>query len=84
MNGFRIGQFGSTDYGVDIKVAFEALGRADTDTLVGKTDMQGFTVLIPNSLQALIMRRAISPLLAMSTLWNINDSEKGKGIRAKG
>ena len=79
VNGVGVGDFGGRNQGGDIQVGLGAGGRADAHGLVGERTCRlslsaveyTATVLMPISLQVRIMRRAISPRLAMSIFLNI-------------
>jgi len=78
MDRLGIGDLGCADDAGNVQVTVRALGRADTDALVGKPDVESVsiggrmkaTVLMPISLHARMMRRAISPRLAINIFLN--------------
>jgi hypothetical protein len=73
MDRIDVGDFGRADDPVGPQVAVALAGAADADGFVGQLHVQrlhvGFRingeVLMPSSRQARMMRRAISPRLAM-------------------
>jgi hypothetical protein len=79
MNGVGARDLAGGEQRGDVEIAVARGRRADADALVGEAHMHGIGVgggmrrdgLMPSSLQARRMRRAISPRLAIRILSNI-------------
>ena len=83
MDRVGVGDFGGADDRGNVQVAAGALGRPDADGLIGEAHVRAVAIglgvdrygLNPHSLQALMMRTAISPRLAMRIFLNRPDGK---------